>query len=152
MTLVKWNPSRDLLNIERDFNRLFKSFNERFGTRRKLEDDYENASWAPLADIIEKEDFYLLKADIPGLTKDDVKVSYTNGVLSISGERKEENESKDSNYYKIERSYGKFFRSFTLPEGIDENNINAEFKDGTLSIKVPKSEKAKPKQIEVKIK
>lgn len=151
MALVKWNPSRDLLNIERDFNRLFRSFTDRFGSTQKPEDDYETALWAPLADIIEKDDSYLVKADIPGLSKNDVKVSYVNGNLSISGERKEEKESKDANYHRIERSFGKFYRSFNLPDGIDENNINAEFKDGTLIISVPKSEKAKPKQIDIKI-
>lgn len=150
MALVKWNPSRELLKVERDFNKLFKNFFDKFGSRNDTK-DYEDAAWAPLADIAENENSYFVKLDLPGMDKKDVKVSYSNGVLAISGERKEEKESKDSNYYRCERVFGKYYRSFTLPDYIKEDQINAEFKNGTLSITIPKSEEVKPKQIEVKV-
>jgi HSP20 family protein len=154
MTLVKWNPSKDLLNIEREFNRMFSSFNRRFGFGDSDSEiaEYENAIWSPLTDISEDEDNFVLKLDLPGIKKEDVKINYENGQLSISGERKQESEKKSSKFHRVERSYGKYYRSFTLPSKIKEDKIDAEFKDGQLSITVPKSEEAKPKQIEVKIK
>jgi len=154
MAIVRWNPSRDLLNIEREFNRMFNSFNKQFGFGDSEDDlmEYENAVWSPLTDISEDEDNYTLKLDLPGVKKEDVKISYENGQLSISGERKQESEKKTSKYHRVERSYGKYFRSFNLPAKIQENKIEAEFRDGQLIISVPKSEEAKPKQIEVKVK
>ncbi|MBN1302244.1 MAG: Hsp20/alpha crystallin family protein [Melioribacteraceae bacterium] len=151
MALIKWNPSRELLRVERDLNRLFKPFWDKFGMGKTTDENYELASWAPLADIVENNNEYLVKLDIPGVDKKDVKVSYSNGVLSVSGERKEEKESKDANYYRCERSYGKYYRSFTLPEGIKEDKIDAEFKNGTLTIVIPKAEESKPKQIDIKV-
>ena len=152
MALIKWNPTKDLLRFERDFNKLYKSFSDRFGINKRFEEDFADASWAPVADIIENEKSYSIKVHLPGLTKKDVKVTYSNGLLSISGERKEEKESKDSSYYKVERSYGKFYRCFNMPEGIDENRIDAKFENGTLSVEVGKSEEAKPKKVEINVK
>jgi HSP20 family protein len=154
MAIVRWNPSRDLMNIEREFNRIFNSFNRRFGFGDSDEEaaEYENAVWSPLTDISEDEDSYKLKLDLPGVKKEDVKINYENGQLSISGERKQETEKKNSKYHRVERSYGKYFRSFNLPSKIQEDKIDAEFKDGQLTITVPKSEEVKPKQIEVKVK
>ena len=154
MAIVRWNPSRDLLNIEREFNRMFSAFNRRFGFSNSDDEmtEYENAVWTPLTDISEDEDNFILKLDLPGVKKEDVKINYENGQLSISGERKQETEKKTSKYHRVERSYGKYFRSFNLPSKIKEDKIDAEFKDGQLKITVPKSEEAKPKQIEVKIK
>jgi HSP20 family protein len=154
MAIIRWNPSRDLLNIEREFSRMFNTFNRRFGFGDSDDEiaEYENAVWSPLTDISEDEDSYQLKLDLPGVKKEDVKINYENGQLSISGERKQEIEKKNSKYHRVERSYGKYFRSFNLPSKIKEDKINAEFKDGQLTITVPKSEEVKPKQIEVKIK
>lgn len=151
MALVKWNPTKDLLKFERDFNKIFKSFSNRFGVSKRFEEDYADASWAPLADVVENDKSYTITVDLPGLTKKDIKVSYSNGLLSINGERKSEKESKDSNYYKVERSFGKFYRCFNMPEGIDEDKIDAKFEDGILKIEVAKSEEAKPKQIEINV-
>ena len=154
MAIVRWDPSRDLANIEREFNRMFHSFNRRFGFGDSDEDitEYENAMWTPLADISEDDDNYTVKLDLPGVKKEDVRINYENGQLSISGERKQEREKKSSKYHRVERSYGRYFRSFNLPSKIMEDKIDAEFKDGQLTIVIPKSEEAKPKQIEVKIK
>jgi len=151
MTLVKWNPTRELLNIEKEFNRLFNSFGRRFGTEKELDSELENAVWMPLADIAEDNNNYSIHIDLPGINKEDVKISFANGELSISGERKQEKESKNSKYHRIERSYGKYFRSFRLPENIEEDKIKADFKDGALMISIPKSEKARPKEIQINV-
>jgi HSP20 family protein len=153
MTLVKWNPSRELLNVEREFNKLFNTFNRRFGLDdSKMDEELENAVWSPLTDISENKDQYILKMDLPGVSKDNLKLSFHDGELIISGERQQEKEDKDSKYHRIERTYGKYYRSFTLPQTIQADRINAEFKDGQLTITVPKSEEAKPKELEIKIK
>ena len=153
MTLVKWNPARELLNVEREFNKLFNTFNRRFGfDDGMMNEDLENAVWSPFTDITENKDQYILKMDLPGVSKDNLKLSYQDGELIISGERKQEKEDKDSKYHRIERNYGKYYRSFTLPQTIQADKINAEFKDGQLTITVPKSEEAKPKELEIKVK
>ena len=153
MTLTRWNPTKELLGVEKEFSRLFDSFNNRFGLKSsKNDEEYMNAVWSPLTDVIEDTDKYSLRLDLPGVKKEDVKISFVNGKLTISGERHSETEKKDSTYHHIERAFGKYYRSFSLPEKIVEDRIEAEFKDGILNISIPKAEEAKPKQIEVKIK
>jgi HSP20 family protein len=107
--------------------------------------------WAPSVDISEDAKEWLVKADLPEVKKEDVKVTVENGLLTITGERKFEKEEKDKKYHRIERSYGNFLRSFTLPDAADGSKVNAEFKDGVLKVHLPKSEKAKPKAEEVKV-
>jgi HSP20 family protein len=145
---------RDLVDFEREFGRMFNSLENRFGISRSKEEDaeYENAVWMPLTDIYEDKDKYSLKLDLPGIKKEDVKISFVDGKLSISGERAQESEHKDSKCHRIERSFGKYYRSFSLPENIQSDKINAEFNNGQLSITVPKAEEAKPKEIEIKVK
>lgn len=153
MSIVRFNPVKDLLNVEREFNRLFKTFDDRFGLcySEEQENGYESAVWMPLTDIYEDKDNYIIKADLPGLKKDDVKISYTDGKLEISGERTQEQETKEAKWHRLERSFGKYYRSFTLPKEIKQDNIKAEFKDGQLTISIPKAEEVKPKQIEIKV-
>ncbi len=153
MTLVRWNPTRDLSNLEKEFNRLFRNVRSRFDMdeTNSSEKGYESSVWSPLADISENDDNFVVKLDLPGVDKKDIKISYNDGELTVSGERKQENESKDSKYHRIERSYGKYFRTFALPKKVKEKDIAAEFKDGQLTITLPKSEEAKPKEIEVKV-
>jgi HSP20 family protein len=154
MAIVRWNPMRDLMSMEREFSKIFNSLERKFG----FDDgdgengDYENAVWMPMTDILEDNDKYYLNIDLPGIKKEDVKINYSNGQLSVSGERKQESEEKNLKFHRSERSYGKYFRSFTLPQKIKENEIDAEFKDGQLKISIPKSEEAKPKQLEIKVK
>lgn len=132
---------------------MFNNFEKRFGFGNGSDrDEYENAVLAPLTDISETKDNYIFKMDLPGINKNDLKISYIDGQLNISGERKQEKEDKDSKYHRVERSYGKYFRSFSLPIQIKEDAINAEFKDGQLIVTVPKSEEAKPKELEIKVK
>ena len=152
MALVRWNPARELLDVDREFKRMFNSLENRFGFGKENDnEEYESAVWMPLTDIAENKDSYTLKLDLPGVDKKDVKISYSNGELQISGERKEEKEEKDSKYHRVERSFGKYFRSFKLPEKIKDDQINAEFKNGSLNILIPKAEEVKPKEIDIKV-
>ena len=109
------------------------------------------AEWAPLVDIVEDDKQYLIKAELPEVKKDDVKVTVQDGVLTITGDRTLEKEEKGKKYHRVERAYGRFARSFTLPEDADGNKVAAEFKDGVLKVHLPKSERAQTKSIEVKI-
>jgi HSP20 family protein len=106
----------------------------------------------PLTDIYENNDNYYIKADLPGVKKGDVKISYNDGTLSISGERAQEKETKETKYHRVERSFGKYYRSFNLPKEIKNDKIEAEFVDGQLNVTIPKAEEVKPKQIDIKIK
>ncbi len=153
MTLVKFNPVRDLLNVEREFNRMFNSLGSRFGITHQgdIDEEYDNAVWMPLTDISEDNDNFYLKADLPGIKKEDVKISYTDGAISISGERSQEKETKEKKFHRIERSYGKYYRSFNVPTEIKEDKIKAEFKDGQLTITIPKADEVKPKEIDIKV-
>ena len=114
------------------------------------EENMAIADWAPVVDIGEDEKEFLIKAELPGLKREEVKVTVEDGVLSISGERKAEKEEKTKKYHRVERSYGSFLRSFTLPEGCDPAKVNAEFKEGVLNVHLAKSPKAQPKAIEIK--
>ena len=153
MAIIRFNPVRDLLNVEREFNRMFRTFENRFGVSKgeESENGYENAVWMPLTDIYETKNDYTIKADLPGMKKDDVKISFTDGQLSISGERVQEEETKDAKCHRVERTYGKLYRSFNLPKEIKEDKIKAEFKDGQLTITIPKADEVKPKEIDIKV-
>jgi HSP20 family protein len=109
------------------------------------------ADWVPSVDVTETEGEYQIKAEIPDVKKEDVKVTVEGGVLTLQGERVREKEETGKKYHRVERSYGSFVRSFTLPELVDEEKVKAEFKDGILNLRLPKSEKAKPKAIEVTV-
>ena len=133
-----------------------------FGARRELDRMFDRAffgpdgeagslaMWTPAVDVRETEDGIEVNTELPGLTPDDVKVTVENGVLSISGERKQEREEKDEQYHLVERQYGRFERSFQLPRTVDTEKVKAKFENGVLNIELPKSAQAKPKQIEVK--
>ena len=141
--LIRWEP----LELEDVQNRLSKLF----GRRTNGRDEITLADWAPLADITEDDKEYLIKAELPDVKKEDVKVTVENSVLTISGERKFEKEEKKKKYHRVERAYGSFMRSFSLPDQADASRVKAEFKNGMLTVHLPKSEKAKPKQIEVNV-
>ena len=145
--LMRWDPFRELEEVSDRLNRMFA----RPATRTNGKETMTVADWAPTVDISETDGEYQIKAEIPDVKKEDVKVTVEDGVLTIQGERKQEKEEKGKRYHRIERSYGSFVRSFSLPDVIDEEKVKAEFKDGVLSLYLPKSEKAKPKAIEVKV-
>jgi len=122
--------------------------------RSALITDEENITvpeWAPLVDIAEDDKEYLIKVELPEVSKDDVKVTVESGTLTISGERKAEKEEKGRKFHRVERYYGRFERSFTIPDDAETDNVKADFKDGVLRVHLAKSEKARPKQIEVKV-
>ena len=148
-TLTRWNPFRELDDIQnRLFNNLLKT---QPGRSNGDQESLTVSEWTPLVDIIEDEKEYVLKAELPEIKKEDVKVTVENGLLSISGERKLEQEEKGKRYHRVERAHGSFMRSFSLPDDADTYKVNAEFKDGVLRVRVAKSENARPKQIEVKV-
>jgi HSP20 family protein len=148
-TLTRWEPLREMEDFQ---NRLSTLFGRplRRGNGQGQE-EITLADWMPLADITEDEKEYLIKAELPELKKEDVKVTVENGVLTISGERKFEKEEKKKKYHRVERGYGTFMRSFALPDDADGNKVKAEFKNGLLTVHLPKSERAKPKHIEVNV-
>jgi HSP20 family protein len=151
-TLTKWDPLKDWDPVREldEFQNRLSSFFER-PPRRRGRDGDDFSSWSPAVDIIEDEKEFLVKAELPEVKKEDVHVTVENGVLTIQGERKFEKEEKNKRYHRTERSYGSFTRSFGLPEGADAGKVKAEFKDGLLQIHMPKSESARPKQIQVKV-
>ncbi len=144
--LVKWNPVREMADFQRQIDRFFNA--PLFGLGSALEEGRQGM-WYPAADMYEKDDALVIQAELPGLTKDDIDVTVRDGRLTLSGERKFESEVKDEKYYRCERSYGKFMRSFDLPADVDPDKIEAEFKDGLLKIHIPKLEEKKPKKIAV---
>ncbi|HKP01347.1 MAG TPA: Hsp20/alpha crystallin family protein [Nitrospiraceae bacterium] len=148
MTLVRWDPFRELEDVS---DRLNQMFQRPALARTNGKETMVVADWAPSVDVSETEGGYQIKAEIPDVKKEDVKVTLEDGVLTIQGEQKQEKEEKGKRYHRVERSYGRFVRSFTLPDVIDEEKVKAEFKDGILNLALPKSEKAKPKAIEVKV-
>jgi HSP20 family protein len=148
MTLVRWDPFRELEDVSDRLNQMFQRSTP---ARTNGKETMVVADWVPSVDVSETEGEYQIKAEIPDVKKEDVKVTLEDGVLTIQGERKQEKEVKGKRYHRVERSYGRFVRSFTLPDVIDEEKVKAEFKDGILNLALPKSEKAKPKAIEVTV-
>jgi HSP20 family protein len=147
MNLMKWDPFRELEEVSNRLNRVFG----RPLARLEPNEMMTMADWTPSADISETDTAYLIKAEIPGVNKEDVKVTLENGMLTIQGERKMEKEEKGKKYHRIERSYGSFMRSFRVPDDADESAVKAEFKDGVLNVTLNKSAKAKPKAINVSV-
>ncbi|MGB9720868.1 MAG: Hsp20/alpha crystallin family protein [bacterium] len=142
----KWDPFRELMSLREDMDRLFNTF---FGKHMV---EQTEGIWVPVIDIEEDNDNFIVKAELPGLKKEDVKIAVRGNLLTVSGERKQEEETRNKTYHRIERSYGKFSRTISLPSEIDANKIKAVYKDGILHITLPKPETMKPKEIEVEIK
>jgi HSP20 family protein len=140
-----WEPFRELVTMRDDVDRLFHTF---FGRENDTYDSY----WRPAIDIEENNGNLMVRAEIPGMSKDDIKVSVKDNLLTISGERKRENESKDKTYYRVERCYGEFRRMIRLPAEVDADKVKASYKDGILHVTLPKPESIKPRQIDVEIK
>jgi HSP20 family protein len=143
-----WNPFKELEDVQ---NRLSRIFGRPAVSTEGGKEEMTVSEWSPLVDISEDDKEYLVKAELPDIKKEDIKINVHDNVLSISGERKYEKEEKGKKYHRVERAYGSFLRSFTLPDDADAAKISAECKDGMLKVHLPKSEKAKPKSIEVKV-
>ncbi|HEY5673290.1 MAG TPA: Hsp20/alpha crystallin family protein [Malonomonas sp.] len=148
MKLTRWDPFRD---VEDMFDRYTRSMRLPMRMRHGQDLLSSGDDWSPRVDISETDSHFCIKAEVPGIKREDVKVSIEDGVLTLRGESKEEKEEKGRKYHRVERYYGAFSRSFALPQNIDENHIEANFKDGLLTLQVPKTQAEKPKSIEVKI-
>lgn len=144
MALMRFDPFRDLIDLQHRINRLFEE------ASRGDREDVARAVWSPSVDIYEQADAIFIEADLPGLTKEDVSVLLENEVLTLRGERKLHRQEQHGTYHCVERVYGSFVRSFTIPSTVQVDKIEAEFKDGVLRIRLPKQEQTKSKQIDVK--
>ena len=147
--LKGWDPFQDMRDLQDRLSTLLGGTAARSGNGK--EETMTVAVWSPLVDIAEDDKDYHIRAELPGLRKEDVKVTVENGVLSISGERKYEKEDKNRKYHRVERAYGNFVRNFSIPDDADPSKVSAEFKDGVLHVRLNKDERAKPKAVEVKV-
>lgn len=140
------DPFRELFDLQRSINKLFNESYTDAGS-----EGVALTTWTPSVDVFEEENAYLIKLELPEISREDVKVNLNENTLTITGERRLENEEKRDSYHRIERSYGQFYRSFALPPNVNAEAIKAQFKDGMLRLTLPKREEAKPKQIEVNV-
>jgi HSP20 family protein len=145
-TLARWDPSRELEEMTERLSRLVG----RPATNR-AEEALVTADWAPIVDIQETDKEYLVKAELPEVKKDDVKVTIKDGLLTLEGERRQDKEEKTRKFHRVERSYGKFVRAFSMPEDADDQNVHADFKEGVLNVHISKSAALKPKAVEVTV-
>jgi HSP20 family protein len=148
MTLVKWDPFKDVEKLQNRINRMFE---DSFGHTRDPDDEASLCAWRPPVDIYETEDGIVLAAELPGVGKKNISVEVKDNILTLKGERKANQNIMEKNFYRQERCYGTFQRSFTLQHNIQPNLIKATFKDGVLEIEIPKPEEEQPKQISVKV-
>lgn len=146
MAITRYQRGSDFDLLRREMSRFFDDF---FLPTREGEEGQRSAVWTPRADLSETEDAYFIALDLPGLRKDEIEITMEDGTLKIAGERSMESESENGQYHRIERSYGRFFRSFTFGPNADADNIEASFDDGVLTIRVAKAEERKPRRIEV---
>lgn len=148
--IARWDPFQEMERMHRELDRMFNGWR---GLVPHPEEAMTITEWSPAVDIVEDEKEFIVKAELPELKKEDVKVTVEHDTLTIRGERKAEKEEKGKKFHRIERAYGSFLRSFTLPEGTDPTKIKSEYKDGLLTVHLPKSPeaKAKSKSIEVKV-
>lgn len=159
MAIIRWNPLRDMtawhpvddltnemFNVQREFDRIFGHF------RSGVVDEAPASPWLPAVDIVENDNDYIVHVELPGVNKNDVKITVHNNVLTIRGEKKQEKETNEKSLHRVERCYGAFQRSFALPSFVRNDKIEAAYNEGVLTISLPKAEEAKPKEIEVKVK
>ena len=146
MTIVRWEPLRELGSLQNEMNRLFNTV---FDTPTPGTGGSALRRWVPSMDLVETEDHFVLRADLPGMSEEDIKIEFEDGTLTVSGERKAEHEAKNEGYYRVERAFGAFSRSLTLPQGIDAEAVTASFDRGVLEVRVPKPEQRKPRRIEI---
>ena len=148
MSITRWDPFRELESVSDRLNRMFGRSNLLGDITRET---LASSDWSPAVDVAETAEEFLVKAELPEVRKEDIKVSIENGVLRIAGERKQEKEEKNKRYHRVERFHGSFTRSFTLPDSIEEAKLTADFKDGVLTVHLPKAPQSKPRTTEVKI-
>ncbi len=148
MAIIRWEPAREIGALQSEVNRLFGTF---FDTQAGGGGAVAPRRWVPAMDLVEDGDHYVLRADLPGVREDDVKIELDDNVLTVSGERKSQHDEQRDGYRRIERSYGSFSRSLTVPDGIDPERIEASFDGGVLEVRVPKPERAKPRRVAISV-
>jgi HSP20 family protein len=148
MALVRWEPVRELSSLQSEMNRLFNTF---FDTPTAGGNGGAARRWVPSMDLVETAEHFVLRADLPGLSEADVSIELEDNVLTVSGERKAEHEEKKEGFYRMERSFGQFRRSLTLPEGVDADKIAATFDKGVLEVRIPKPEERKPHRVAISV-
>ncbi|HEX5224060.1 MAG TPA: Hsp20/alpha crystallin family protein [Solirubrobacteraceae bacterium] len=148
MAIIRWEPARELQSIQQEMNRLFGTF---FDNQTVSAAPTGQRRWIPAMDLVEEDEHYVLRADLPGVREDDVNVELEDNVLTISGERRTESSERKDGYYRLERSSGTFARSLTLPEGIDPESIEAGFENGVLELRVPKPAEHKPRRVAISV-
>ncbi len=150
MALIRWEPVRELHTMQNEMNRLFNTF---FDSPSPSNGGGQTVArrWIPAMDVVETQDHFVLRADLPGLSENDVKIELEDNVLTVSGERKSEHEQQSEGYFRVERSFGAFSRSLTLPEGVDADGIEASFNNGVLEVRIPKPEQHKPRKVQISL-
>ena len=148
MALIRWEPVRELNTIQTEMNRLFNNF---FDTPAGPGGASQLRRWVPAMDLVETDEDFVLRADLPGLTEKDVNLELDDNVLTVSGERKAEHEERKEGYYRVERASGSFSRSLTLPEGVDADRVTASFERGVLEVRIPKPEVRKPRKVAIAV-
>ena len=148
MAIIRWTPFRELSTVQERMNKLFEDVMK---SPYRPEEGFAPAAWAPAVDIYETDKEIVLKAELPEMQEKDIDIKIEDNVLSITGERSMEKEVKEENYHRIERAYGSFNRSFTLPRTVDREGIKAAYKDGVLKVTIPKKDEVKPKQIKIDV-
>lgn len=146
MAITKWDPFRDLMVLRDRMNRLFEDL---VSAPRFEDSEIIQSTWSPAVDIYETENELVLTAELPGVDEKDVEIKIEDNTLTLKGERKFEKETKEENYHRIERAYGSFFRSFSLPNYIDQEKISAEFENGLLKVHMPKKPEVKPRKVKI---
>ena len=146
MALARWTPYRNIMSVRDEMNRVL---NEAFGRDTNDESTWFSGAWSPPVDIFETDEALVMKAELPGFSKDDISIEMKENTLVIKGERKREDEVKEGSYHRTERVYGAFQRSFLLPTTVDQEKVRAGYKDGVLELRLPKVQAAQPKRIAV---
>jgi HSP20 family protein len=151
MALVRWEPVRELTSLQTEMNRLFNTFFETPSTGGGGGNGGALRRWLPPMDLVETDEHFVLRADLPGLSEEDVSIELEDSVLTVAGERKAEHEDKKEGFYRLERSFGQFRRSLTLPDGVDADGITAKFDKGVLEVRIPKPEERKPRRVAIQV-
>jgi HSP20 family protein len=149
MALIRWEPVRELQTMQNEMNRLFNTFFDSPQTGNGGQTPLRR--WIPAMDVVETDDHFVLRADLPGLSEKDINIELEDSVLTISGERKAEHEQRNEGYYRVERASGSFSRSLTLPEGVNAEGIQAHFDKGVLEVRIPKPEQQKPRKVQISL-
>ncbi len=151
MALIRWEPARELSSLQTEMNRLFSTFFDAPAGGNGGSGGQAARRWVPPMDLVETEDHFVLRADLPGLSEEDIQIEVEDNVLTVSGERKAEHEAQQEGFYRVERAFGLFRRSLTLPEGVEPDAVQAQFDKGVLEVRIPKPAERKPRRVSIRV-